>query len=68
MFAQGELEVKSPNVQYTPSEIVAKYEYQTSEVTVKDGKIEVVPETKSFTFTTKRQVPKLGVMIVGWGG
>ena len=60
--------VKSPNVTYSDDRIESRYTYETSKV-VKNGKnLEVIPEKTQYTFRTERRVPKLGVMLVGWGG
>lgn len=63
------VKVNSPNVTYTEEYIESKYDYQTSEVrNGPDGTINVTPVTTQYTFRTERKVPKLGVMLVGWGG
>jgi myo-inositol-1-phosphate synthase len=63
------LEVCSDKVQFTPEAIVANYAYQTTVVEKSDsGAIKVTPKTVDLTFKTERKVPKLGVMLVGWGG
>ena len=43
----------------------AKYPY-TKTVVESDGR--VVPETTELTFRTDMRVPKMGMMLVGWGG
>nr|XP_033812738.1 inositol-3-phosphate synthase 1 [Geotrypetes seraphini] len=60
--------VDSPNVVYTKDHIEANYLYQTSQVCTENGVTKVKPRSTKFTFHTERQVPKLGVMLVGWGG
>ncbi|RUS77491.1 hypothetical protein EGW08_014738 [Elysia chlorotica] len=60
--------VQSPNVTYTEQFIESKYEYQTTEVKEECGKYLVTPKTESYVFRTARRVPRLGVMLVGWGG
>eukprot|EP00897_Mesotaenium_endlicherianum_P004104 jgi/Mesen1/3721/ME000202S02811 len=64
--------VDSPNVVYTEDFIQSKYEYQSTELTnvLKDGKFEWIakPTSTSYDFKTDRKVPKLGIMLVGWGG
>lgn len=63
------IKVNSPNVTYTEEYIESKYDYQTSQVrNGPDGTINVTPVTTQYTFRTERKVPKLGVMLVGWGG
>jgi myo-inositol-1-phosphate synthase len=70
MFAAGTLEIDSPNVHYTPSEIVSTYRYETTDVEMSEvsGRIRVTPKSETLRFTTQRTVPRTGVMIVGWGG
>ncbi|XP_043909780.1 inositol-3-phosphate synthase 1 [Protopterus annectens] len=60
--------VQSPDVKYTTDYIEANYTYQTSEVTEENGHVKVQPHSTRFVFRTQRSVPKLGVMLVGWGG
>jgi myo-inositol-1-phosphate synthase len=62
------LKVESPNVQYTPDFIESKNEYQSTELTVQGETLVATPTTTQYEFRTKRAVPKLGVMLVGWGG
>lgn len=63
------IKVNSDNVTYTDEYIESKYDYQTSEVRHgRDGTINVTPVTTKYTFRTQRKVPKLGLMLVGWGG
>jgi len=63
-FLDQQLEVRSPNVSYSESEINADFSYQSTEV---DGFV-ITPVTEKITFKTHRTVPKLGLMLVGWGG
>jgi len=61
--------VNSPNVKYTDSEIESEYIYHTTDVSVDDaGNITATPQECKYTFKTKTAVPRLGVMLVGWGG
>uniref|UniRef100_A0A8D0CHX1 inositol-3-phosphate synthase n=2 Tax=Scleropages formosus TaxID=113540 RepID=A0A8D0CHX1_SCLFO len=60
--------VKSPDVKYTEEHIEARYSYHTATVSRCRGTYTVTPRTTRFTFRTQRSVPKLGVMLVGWGG
>lgn len=69
MLCPDGLKVASENVKYTDDAIEAKYEYNTTVVREgADGKMEVAPEKHTYEFRTKAKVPKLGVMLVGWGG
>ncbi|CAI7802751.1 unnamed protein product [Closterium sp. NIES-54] len=64
--------VDSPDVVYGDEYITSKYKYQTTDLdcTVRDGKFDwtVKPVSKQYEFRTQTKVPKLGVMLVGWGG
>ena len=61
--------VNSPNVVYTDDEIRSKYTYRTTEVTKgADGKYTATPKQTEYAFKVDRKVPKVGVMLVGWGG
>ncbi|KAL1899652.1 Myo-inositol-1-phosphate synthase [Ceratocystis pirilliformis] len=62
-------EVSSPNVVYTDNEIRSKYTYRTTTVTKNpSGKYVAKPKDTVYDFKVDRKVPKLGVMLVGWGG
>uniref|UniRef100_A0A8C5M5Y0 inositol-3-phosphate synthase n=1 Tax=Leptobrachium leishanense TaxID=445787 RepID=A0A8C5M5Y0_9ANUR len=60
--------IESPNVRYLKDVIEADYNYDTTQVYEENGVIKVKPCSTKFTFRTERKVPKLGVMLVGWGG
>ncbi|XP_067169004.1 inositol-3-phosphate synthase 1 [Apteryx mantelli] len=60
--------VESPDVTYSKDYIEAKYTYSTVHVCKENGLTKVRPCSTRFTFRTGRQVPRLGVMLVGWGG
>ncbi|XP_068456699.1 inositol-3-phosphate synthase 1-A-like [Clinocottus analis] len=60
--------INSPNVKYTETHIVSQYSYQTTSVHRDGNNVTVTPRTTEMTFSTERHVPKLGVMLVGWGG
>lgn len=68
MEAAAQFVVESPDVVYSPEAIEAQYEYRTTRVSREDGVLKVHPSSTRFTFRTARQVPRLGVMLVGWGG
>lgn len=63
------VKVNSPKVTYTKDFIEAQYDYQTTNVS-RDihGSYVATPTSTRYTFKTSRRVPKLGVMLVGWGG
>ncbi|XP_012708032.2 inositol-3-phosphate synthase 1-A [Fundulus heteroclitus] len=62
------IHISSPNVKYTDTHIEAHYSYQTSSVHQEGNRITVTPRSTEMTFRTERRVPRLGVMLVGWGG
>lgn len=62
--------VNSPDVTYTEEHITSQYIYRDTTIT-KDpvsGSIIATPTETAYTFRTERKVPKVGVMLVGWGG
>eukprot|EP00188_Purpureofilum_apyrenoidigerum_P002245 Plantae.Rhodophyta-Purpureofilum_apyrenoidigerum.ctg2375.p1 GENE.Plantae.Rhodophyta-Purpureofilum_apyrenoidigerum.ctg2375~~Plantae.Rhodophyta-Purpureofilum_apyrenoidigerum.ctg2375.p1 ORF type:complete len:533 (+),score=76.89 Plantae.Rhodophyta-Purpureofilum_apyrenoidigerum.ctg2375:169-1767(+) len=66
---KGPVRVISEDVQYTDDDISSKYLYQHTAVKLhSDGSASAAPEAQNFFFKTKRKVPKLGLMQVGWGG
>lgn len=63
------IRVESPKVKYTEDYIEARYEYQTTNVTEADhSTYKVTPATTNLLIRTQLKVPKLGLMLVGWGG
>ncbi|CAL5221198.1 g3346 [Coccomyxa viridis] len=61
--------VNSPNVAYDNDAINTKYRYESTDLLHgHDGKWTVTPTSTEYQFRTSTQVPKLGVMLVGWGG
>ncbi|KAI8031510.1 Inositol-3-phosphate synthase [Camellia lanceoleosa] len=71
MFIEN-FKVESPNVKYTESEIHSVYNYETTELVHenKNGTYQwtIKPKSVKYEFKTDTHVPKLGVMLVGWGG
>ena len=63
--------VDSQKVQYNSDRdaFISTYDYQTSHVDrYPDGRLRVTPITKTLTFRTGCRVPRVGCMLVGWGG
>jgi myo-inositol-1-phosphate synthase len=60
--------VDSKNVELKGSEIYSTYTYETSKVVSNEKGITIVPYSKKIEFKTDTKIPKLGVMIIGWGG
>lgn len=63
------IKINSPSVVYSRDYIHAKYQYQTTRVTGKEDEgLILSPITTEYTFRTERRIPRLGLMLVGWGG
>jgi myo-inositol-1-phosphate synthase len=63
------INVQSDNCVLTDKEITSTYTYNTQRAEERaDGGYDVTPTSHEYTFKTQRRVPKVGVMIVGWGG
>ena len=60
--------VDTKNVELKGTELFSTYTYETSKVVASQNGISIVPYQKKIQFKTETKVPKLGVMIVGWGG
>jgi len=61
--------VNSPNVEYTDAFIKTKYTYRTTAVSQNaHGKYVAAPKETLYDFKVDRKIPKVGVMLVGWGG
>lgn len=56
------------NVTETENTIHATYQYDSTEVLKSGDKWTVSPKAELYEFITDKKVPKLGVMLVGWGG
>ena len=56
--------VRNPNVRYSEQTIISDYVYQSTEVI--EDEVEVLDHR--ITFKTERNVARVGVMLVGWGG
>nr|CAD7605682.1 unnamed protein product [Timema genevievae] len=70
--------INSPNVKYTEDYIESIYEYHTTSVEKCGNKLiysleltviaQASPHCKKLEIRTQRHLPKLGLMLVGWGG
>lgn len=60
--------VESPHVQYGDEYITSEYKYDGTECDIVDGRMVLKPTQTTYQFRTEKKVPKLGVMLVGWGG
>lgn len=65
----SDFEVTSPNVRYTTARIDSVFQYDSTLVTREEnGAVRARPVTQTLQFRTERAVPKVGLMMVGWGG
>lgn len=63
------IKVDSPKVKYAEDYIEAQYDYETANVSKDDtDRYTVTPISTKMLIRTQIKVPKLGVMLVGWGG
>jgi len=62
------IQVNNPNTAYTPTHIVSRYLYEKNAVDVRGQHAVITPQKHEYTFRTARKVPRVGVMLVGWGG
>ncbi|KAK3277652.1 Inositol-3-phosphate synthase [Cymbomonas tetramitiformis] len=62
--------VESDNVVYTEETITSTYKYQNTELIPGEDDDTWVfkPKEDTYKFQVDRKIPKLGVMLVGWGG
>ncbi|KAF3932434.1 hypothetical protein ABW20_dc0108896 [Dactylellina cionopaga] len=61
--------VNAPNVVYTDDTITSSYIYRTTKVVKSpSGKLEATPVETLYDFKVERKIPKVGLMLVGWGG
>ena len=63
--------VDSQRVQFNRAKgtLLTAYDYQTTRVeNDASGKLRVKPVTETLTFKTDCKVPRVGCMLVGWGG
>ena len=60
--------VESPSVKYDSTHIRAEYVRHGSSVEQANGRYTVRPTETKYEFKTERQLPKTGLMLIGWGG
>lgn len=53
---------------YTADYITSRYLYEKNHVDLDGQKVIITPQKHEYTFRTQRKVPRVGVMLVGWGG
>jgi len=62
------IEVKSEKVKVVGKSMVSEYTYETSRVKCINDRMIVEPVSIEYSFKTELTVPKVGVLLVGWGG
>ena len=67
-YSDSPIIVNAPNVTYTDDTITSDYVYHTSSAKIEDGKVIITPQDEKYTFKTDRRIPKVGMMLIGWGG
>lgn len=70
-MASIKFDVDSPKVQFNAKNntLLSTYDYQTTKIsTTANGRLKATPVTESLTFKTDCKVPRVGCMLVGWGG
>lgn len=60
--------VESDNVKYTEDFIESIYEYQSTNVEKIGSKLKATPQKHRLNIRTSIKIPRLGLMLVGWGG
>uniref|UniRef100_A0A1B6FSN0 Inositol-3-phosphate synthase n=1 Tax=Cuerna arida TaxID=1464854 RepID=A0A1B6FSN0_9HEMI len=68
MHGFNQVVVKSPKVKYCEEYIDAIYDYHSNQVDVDKDVLVVKPAVTCLNIRTSRVVPRVGVMLVGWGG
>lgn len=70
-MASLKFQVDSPRVQFNAQmqSLLATYNYETTKISrTPTGLLKATPTSESLTFKTNCKVPRVGVMLVGWGG
>jgi myo-inositol-1-phosphate synthase len=69
LYRDAPIHVNSERVTYTDDAITSSFSYESTSIEQLDnGHLVATPVKETFMFQTATQVPKTGVMIVGWGG
>ena len=70
MTSDYSIHVESKNTTYSNEYIESKYTYEMNHCQVDQNTkhVKIIPRKYHYTFRTKRQVQRTGVMLVGWGG
>lgn len=62
------LVIKGENTKIEGYYLFSKYNYSYSTVLRKEEQIEIVPQQIEYIFRTDLNVPKVGLLLIGWGG
>ena len=68
--SQHRIVVNNPAVHYSDSHIESVYLYEKNHVEMDQASktVTITPNKHRYQFRTERKVPRVGVMLVGWGG
>ena len=68
--SQHRILVHNPAVQYSDGHIESVYYYEKNHVEMDSASktVHITPHKHRYQFRTERTVPRVGVMLVGWGG
>ena len=58
----------TPKSTQTETTIEANFHYETTQVEVVDGTVKCTPIAQDYKFKVDKKVPKMGLMLIGWGG
>jgi len=67
-FYDAAIRVESDKVKYGKDEILAEYEYRTTDIEETASGLVCKPKVEKYTLRTKTNGGRVGVMFVGWGG
>jgi myo-inositol-1-phosphate synthase len=62
------MKVQSSSVEIKDHYMYNNYEYQSTQIKEEGGKYLAFPTKTMIQFKTNVQTPKVGLMLVGWGG
>lgn len=67
-MADFKLHVQSPNTEIKGNFLHTTYTHEITRAFKSDNGYKIIKETKGYELKTDLKVPKLGLMLVGWGG
>lgn len=58
----------TPKSKVTDDSIIAEFHYETTQVEKTDKGYKATPRAQDYTFKVDKKIPKMGLMMIGWGG